>query len=252
MRRPLVAGNWKMFKTASEARVLMSELLSGLTAIEGVDIVICPPFTSILPIAAIVEGTRISIGAQNMHWEESGAFTGEVSPTMLAEYCKYVIIGHSERRLYFGETDQNVNLKVKSALYHGLIPILCVGESLSENESGITQEVVTRQLTAGLEEVDSASIPSVIIAYEPVWAIGTGRAATTEDANQVIANIIRYSLSRSYGENLAQEVRILYGGSVKASNAGDFFKQNDIDGALVGGASLKPVEFVPIVMAAAG
>ena len=151
MRRPLVAGNWKMFKTASEARVLMSELLSGLTAIEGVDIVICPPFTSILPIAAIVEGTGISIGAQNMHWEESGAFTGEISPTMLAEYCKYVIIGHSERRLYFGETDQNVNLKVKSALNHGLMPILCVGESLSENESGITQEVVTRQLMAGLK-----------------------------------------------------------------------------------------------------
>jgi len=252
MRRPLIAGNWKMFKTASEARVLMSELLSGLTAIEGVDIVICPPFTSILPIAAIVEGTRISIGAQNMHWEESGAFTGEVSPTMLAEYCKYVIIGHSERRLYFGETDQNVNLKVKSAMNHGLTPILCVGESLSENESGITQEVVTRQLTAGLEGIDSASIPSVIIAYEPVWAIGTGRAATTEDANHVIAKIIRNLLSQSYGENLAQEVRILYGGSVKASNAGDYFKQSDIDGALVGGASLKPVEFVPIVKAAAG
>ncbi len=252
MRRPLIAGNWKMFKTASEARVLMSELLSGLTAVEGVDIVICPPFTSILPIAAIVEGTRINIGAQNMHWEESGAFTGEVSPTMLAEYCKYVIIGHSERRLYFGETDQNVNLKVKSALNHGLIPILCVGESLSENESEITQEVVTRQLTVGLQGIDLASIPSVIIAYEPVWAIGTGRAATTEDANHVIAKIIRNLLSQSYGENLAQEVRILYGGSVKASNAGEFFKQSDIDGALVGGASLKPVEFLPIVKAAAG
>jgi triosephosphate isomerase len=251
MRRPLVAGNWKMFKTASEARVLMSELLSGLNEVEGVDIVICPPFTSILPIAAILEGTTIGVGAQNMHWEETGAYTGEVSPTMLAEYCKYVIIGHSERRLFFGETDQNVNLKIKSALNHGLIPIFCVGETLSENEAGITQEVVTRQLEAGLEGIDSVSVPSVIIAYEPVWAIGTGRAATTEDANFVIARIIRYLLGQMYGEIFSQKVRILYGGSVKASNAADFFKQVDIDGALVGGASLKPTEFVPIVKAAA-
>jgi triosephosphate isomerase (TIM) len=252
MRRPLVAGNWKMFKTASEARVLMTELLSGLTEVEGVEIVICPPFTSILPVAAILEGTSIGIGAQNMHWEESGAYTGEVSPTMLVEYCHYVIIGHSERRLYFGETDQNVNLKVKSALNHRLIPIFCVGETLSENEAGITQEVVTRQIKAGLEGIDSTSIPSVIIAYEPVWAIGTGRAATTEDANHVIANIIRYLLRQMYGEKISQEVRILYGGSVKASNAGEFFQQGDIDGALVGGASLKPTEFIPIVKAAAG
>jgi triosephosphate isomerase len=252
MRRPFVAGNWKMFKTAAEARVLMLELLPGLSAIQGVEIVICPPFTSILPVAALLEGTGIGVGAQNMHWEESGAYTGEVSPTMLAEFCKYVIIGHSERRAYFGETDSSVNRKVKAALAHGLVPILCVGETLVENEAGITREIVTRQVKEGLDGIDSASIPSIVIAYEPVWAIGTGRAATAEGANQVIADIIRRLLNEMYGEHLAQEVRILYGGSVKASNAGEFFEHKDIDGALVGGASLKSSEFIPIVMAAAG
>lgn len=252
MRRPFVAGNWKMFKTAAEARVLMSELLPGLTAIQGVEIVICPPFTSILPVAALLEGTGIGVGAQDMHWEEAGAYTGEVSPTMLVEFCKYVIIGHSERRAYFGETDLSVNRKVKSALKHGLVPILCVGETLAENESGITQEVVIRQLQEGLDGIDSISVVSTVIAYEPVWAIGTGRAATIEDANHVIGDIIRRLLGRMYGDTLAQEVRILYGGSVKASNAGDFFQQVNIDGALVGGASLKPSEFIPIVKAAAG
>jgi triosephosphate isomerase len=252
MRRPFVAGNWKMFKTAAEARVLMLELLPGLSAIQGVEIVICPPFTSILPVAALLEGTAIGVGAQNMHWEESGAYTGEVSPTMLAEFCKYVIIGHSERRAYFGETDSGVNRKVKAALAHGLVPVLCVGETLMENEAGITREIVTRQVQEGLDGIDSASIPSIVIAYEPVWAIGTGRAATAEGANQVIADIIRRLLNEMYGEHLAKEVRILYGGSVKASNAGEFFEHKDIDGALVGGASLKSSEFIPIVMAAAG
>jgi triosephosphate isomerase len=252
MRRPFVAGNWKMFKTAAEARVLMLELLPGLSAIQGVEIVICPPFTSILPVAALLEGTGIGVGAQNMHWEESGAYTGEVSPTMLAEFCKYVIIGHSERRAYFGETDSGVNRKVKAALAHGLVPVLCVGETLMENEAGITREIVTRQVQEGLDGIDSASIPSIVIAYEPVWAIGTGRAATAEGANQVIADIIRRLLNEMYGEHLAKEVRILYGGSVKASNAGEFFEHKDIDGALVGGASLKSSEFIPIVMAAAG
>lgn len=252
MRRPLVAGNWKMFKTAAEARVLMSELLPDLTAIQGVEIVICPPFTSILPIAALLEGTGINVGAQNMHWEDSGAITGEVSPPMVAEFCKYVIIGHSERRAYFGETNQTVNRKVKAALTHALLPIFCVGETLVENEAGITQEIVTRQVQEGLDGIGSASIASIVIAYEPVWAIGTGRAATAEDANHVIADIIRNLLSQMYGENLSQDVRILYGGSVKASNAGEFLQQDDIDGALVGGASLKPSEFISIVKAAAG
>jgi triosephosphate isomerase len=252
MRRPFVAGNWKMYKTAAEARALMAELLPGLMAIQGVEIVVCPPFTSILPVAAALEGTSISVGAQNMHWEESGAYTGEVSPTMVAEFCKYVIIGHSERRAYFGETNLSVNRKVKAAIACGLIPILCVGETLSENEAGLTQEIVIQQLKEGLDGIDLTSSVLPIIAYEPVWAIGTGRAATSEDANHVIGDIIRRVLGQIIGDNLAQEVRILYGGSVKASNAGEFFSQVDIDGALVGGASLKPSEFISIIKAAAG
>lgn len=252
MRRPFVAGNWKMFKTVAEARALMAELLPGLMAIQGVEIVVCPPFTSILPVAAALEGTSICVGAQNMHWEESGAYTGEISPTMIAEFCKYVIIGHSERRAYFGETNLTVNRKVRAAITYGLNPILCVGETLSENEAGLTQEIVIQQLKEGLDGIDFTSIASPIIAYEPVWAIGTGRAATSEDANHVIGDIIRRELGQIFGDNLAQEVRILYGGSVKATNAGEFFSQVDIDGALVGGASLKPFEFIPIVKAAVG
>lgn len=251
MRRPFVAGNWKMYKTAAEARVLLSELLPGLTAIQGVEIVLCPPYTSILPVAALLEGTAIGVGAQNMHWEASGAYTGEVAPPMLAEFCKYVIIGHSERRAYFGETDATVNRKVKAALEHGLVPIMCVGETLAENEAGITSEVVSRQVKGGLSGIDAKSIGSLVIAYEPVWAIGTGRAATSEGANAVIADIIRVAFGQVYSGGLAQDVRVLYGGSVKASNAREFFQQSDIDGALVGGASLKASEFIPIVQAAA-
>lgn len=247
MRRPLVAGNWKMYETTAESRLLISELMAGLSTINGVEIVICPPFTSILPVAALLEGSGISVGAQNMHWETSGAYTGEVSAPMLAEFCKYVIIGHSERRAYFGETDKTVNLKVKSALANGLTPILCVGETLNENEAGKTAEVVTRQVHAGLDGVDPAPF---VIAYEPVWAIGTGRAATSAGANQVIADI-RHVLSGIYGAAFADSVRVLYGGSVKASNAVDFFSQADIDGALVGGASLKASEFIAIARAAA-
>jgi triosephosphate isomerase len=251
MRRPFVAGNWKMFKTVAEARLLITELLPGLTAIQGVEIVLCPPYTSILPVAALLEGTGIGIGAQNMHWEASGAFTGEIAPPMLAEFCKYVILGHSERRAYFGETDASVNRKVKAAIDHGLVPIMCVGETLSENEAGMTSEVVTRQVKEGLSGIEAQTIGSIVIAYEPVWAIGTGRAATADGANRAIADIIRAVLANLYDEELAQIVRILYGGSVKASNAGEFFSYSDIDGALVGGASLKAAEFIPIVKAAA-
>ena len=200
----------------------------------------------------MLEGTGIGVGAQNMHWETSGAYTGEVSPPMLAEFCKYVIIGHSERRAYFGETDQGVNRKVKAALANGLVPIMCVGETLEEYEAGATQAVVSRQLQEGLAGIEPSVIRSVVVAYEPVWAIGTGRAATAEAANQVIANIIRPVFSQMYGESLAQDVRVLYGGSVKASNAGEYFQQGDIDGALVGGASLKTTEFIGIVKSAAG
>ncbi len=252
MRRPLVAGNWKMFMTVAETRVLLSELLPGLAPIEGVDIVLCPPFTSILSVAALLEGTAIGTGAQNMHWEASGAFTGEVAPPMVAEFCKYVIIGHSERRTYFGETDNTVNLKVKAALKYGIIPIMCIGETLVENEAGHTAEVVSRQVKEGLDGIEANSISSLVIAYEPVWAIGTGRAATAEGAYAVILDIIRGKLKQLYGDGLAQSVRVLYGGSVKASNAGEFFRQPDIDGALVGGASLKAAEFISIVKSAAG
>ncbi len=240
-----------MFMTTAEARVLVSELLPGLTAVQGVDIVLCPPFTAILPVSAMLEGTSIRVGAQNMHWEDTGAYTGEISPFMLAEFCKYVILGHSERRAYFGETDAGVNRKVKAALAHHIVPIMCVGETLGENEAGITEEVVSRQVRDGLSGVPSSSIQEVVIAYEPVWAIGTGRAATPEDASRVIADIIRQTLGQIYSKRLAQEVRVLYGGSVKAGNAGEFFQRSDIDGALVGGASLKVAEFVPIARAAA-
>jgi len=251
MRRPFVAGNWKMFKTVAEARVLITELLPGLTAIQGVEIVLCPPFTSILPVAALLEGTAIGVGSQNMHWEASGAYTGEIAPPMLAEFCKYVIIGHSERRAYFGETDASVNRKVKAAIEHGLVPIMCVGETLAENEAGRTNEVVTRQIKEGLNGVEAQFIGSMVIAYEPVWAIGTGRAATADGANAVIADIIRALLAQIYGGEKSELVRILYGGSVKASNAVEFFRYADIDGALVGGASLKASEFIAIVKAAA-
>ncbi len=251
MRRSFVAGNWKMNKTAAEARLLMSDLMPGLSAIQGVEIVLCPAFTSILPVASLVEGTPIGVGAQDMYWEASGAFTGEVAPPMVAEFCKYVILGHSERRANFGDTDEIVNRKIKAAFAHGLIPIFCVGETLAENEANLTHAVVTRQLKNGLEGVGESSIASLVIAYEPVWAIGTGRAATAEDANSVIGGLIRRWLVDAYGAAHAEKVRIVYGGSVKASNAGEFFRYPDIDGALVGGASLKASEFISIATAAA-
>jgi triosephosphate isomerase (TIM) len=251
MRRPFVAGNWKMFKTVAEARSLVMELLPGLSPIKGVEKVLCPPFTALLPVAALLEGTDIGLGAQDMHWEASGAFTGEIAPPMLAEFCKYVIIGHSERRAYFGETDNSVNRKVKAALQNHLIPIVCVGETLDENEAGRTAEVVMRQVRLGLDDLALTTDTALVIAYEPVWAIGTGRAATPEGANAVVADFIRPALSEMYAEEVAQGMRVLYGGSVKASNAAEFFMQVDIDGALVGGASLKASEFIPIVQAAA-
>jgi triosephosphate isomerase len=257
MRKPFVAGNWKMYNTVAEARHLVSEMVPGLQAISGVDKVICPPFTDLLAVRALLEGTDIGLGAQNMHWEVSGAFTGEISPPMLAELCQFVILGHSERRLYFAETDENVNRKVHSAQAHGLIPIVCVGETLEENESGRTADVVARQLQHGLRGLDMSSVGAgdvsrmLVIAYEPVWAIGTGRAATAEGANAVIALAIRPLLAEMFGDAVAQAIRVLYGGSVKASNAAEFFQQPEIDGALVGGACLKISEFIPIVQAAA-
>ena len=255
MRKPFVAGNWKMFKTVAEARHLVSELVPGLQAIEGVEKVLCPPFTSILAVAALLEGTDIGLGAQNMYWEPAGAYTGEISPLMIAEYCSHVIIGHSERRSYFGETDDTVNRKIQAALVHGLVPILCIGETLEENESGRTAEVISRQVRAGLNGIDSLTeiegSTLLVLAYEPVWAIGTGRAATAADAAAVISKVIRPGLADLVNEEFSQNVRVLYGGSVNGANAAEFFAEPEIDGALVGGASLKVSDFTQIVQAAA-
>lgn len=246
MRKPMVAGNWKMFKTGAEARKLLEELLPGLDAIDGVERVVCPPFTALPAAAELLQGSPVRLGAQNMYWEDSGAYTGEISPVMLKELCEYVILGHSERRAYFGETDEGVNRKVKAALSHGLKPIVCVGETLAENEAGATREVVTRQILGGLAGVTFNDPADLIIAYEPVWAIGTGKAATAAGANAVVADYIRPALSKLFGETAAQAIRVLYGGSVKGSNAAEFFQMPDIDGALVGGASLKADDFVQI------
>ncbi len=251
MRTPVVAGNWKMYKTVAEARHLVSELVPGLQPVAGVEKIICPPFTDLLAVAALLEGTDIGLGAQNIHWETSGAYTGEISPQMVAELCQYVILGHSERRAYFGETDETVNKKIQAALEHGLTPIVCVGETLEENEAGRTEEVVSRQIRNGLAGLGLSDGSALMVAYEPVWAIGTGRAATPDGANAVMGGVIRPALAELFGEPFSQSVRILYGGSVKANNAAEFFAQPDIDGALVGGASLKAAEFTQIAQAAA-
>ena len=251
MRTPIVAGNWKMNKTVEEARSLVFSMSLKLREIEGVDKVLCPPFPALLAVSALLQGTNIGLGAQNLHWQEKGAFTGEVAPNMVAEFCKYVIIGHSERRAYFGETDEMVNRKLHAAMGHNLTPIVCVGETENEYESGQTGEVVRRQINQGLADVDPAKAAEIVIAYEPVWAIGTGKASSPENANAVLAEHIRPMLTERFGAETAQAIRIQYGGSVNGSNAAEFFGQPDIDGALVGGASLKVDEFVAITQAAA-
>ena len=249
MRKPFVAGNWKMNKTAEGARALIAELLPGMQAVTNVERVVCPPFTAVMALANMLTGTEIGLGAQNLHWEAQGAFTGEIAPAMVKEFCQYVIIGHSERRTYFGETDSTVNKKVKAALAVGLVPIVCVGETLAEYEGGRTGEVVTRQMKEGLQGIPVEAAGSIVIAYEPVWAIGTGRAATGNGANTVISLFIRTPMAELFGPAVARATRVLYGGSVTGANAAEFFDQADIDGALVGGASLKP-EFIKIVEAA--
>ncbi len=251
MRTPLVAGNWKMNKTAAQARQLVQEMLPGLQAVMTVERVICPPFSALWAVSELLQGTGIGLGAQNLYWEASGAFTGEVSPGMVKEFCQYVILGHSERRAYFGETDLTVNRKVKAALANDLTPIVCVGETLAENEAGQTAAVIERQLREGLQGLEVGDGQKLVIAYEPVWAIGTGRAASGAGANAVLAECIRPTLAGLFDEAVSQSVRILYGGSVTAANAAEFFSQSEIDGALVGGASLKLAEFVPITQAAA-
>ena len=251
MRRPLVAGNWKMNMTVEQATLLVASLLPGLQTVRTVDRVICPSFTSLMTLSGMLAGTEIGLGAQNLYWEATGAFTGEVSPQMIKEFCQYVIIGHSERRAYFGETDQSVNLKIKASLAIGLTPIVCMGETLDENESGRTEEVVSRQVKLGFEEISKEDSEKTIIAYEPVWAIGTGRAASAEMANEIIGNVVRKNLASLFGSDQAEKIRILYGGSVKGENAAEFFEKSDIDGGLIGGASLKAENFLKIVEAAA-
>lgn len=251
MRTPFVAGNWKMNKTVEQARALAAEMLPGLQSVGGVEKVLCPPFMALMPVSAMLVGAGVGLGAQNLFWEASGAYTGEVAPAMVKEFCQYVILGHSERRAYFGETDQTVNKKVDAALKIGLTPIVCVGETLTEYESGATAAVVKRQVLEGLKGFTAEQGRSLVIAYEPVWAIGTGKASTAPAANSVVADMIRPALATLFGADVAQSIRVLYGGSVTAANAAEFFAQPDIDGALVGGASLKPADFIQIVAAAA-
>ena len=244
MRIPMIAGNWKMNTTIGEAVKLVSEMRAGLDKADNVDKIACPPFVSLGAVKELIKGSSIKLGAQNLYFEEKGAYTGEISPLMLAGLCEFVIIGHSERRQYFNETGEIVNKKVKAALKINLKPILCVGERLEENEAGRTELVIAEQLRSSLTGI--ASPDSVTIAYEPIWAIGTGRAATGRQANETIG-FIRQSIARLYTEEVAQQIRILYGGSVNADNATEFIKQSEIDGALVGGASLKAAQFLSIV-----
>ncbi|MBL7155858.1 MAG: triose-phosphate isomerase [Candidatus Omnitrophica bacterium] len=247
MRRPIIAGNWKMNKTVEESITLSNGIKRDLFNVENVEIVLCPPFTSLTEVRDVILDTNITLGAQNMHWEKKGAFTGEISPGMLkAAGCKYVIIGHSERRAYFGETNETVNKKVKSALAEGLLPIMCVGETLKEREKNLTLNVISEHVEKGLMGVDEKEVLKITIAYEPVWAIGTGKTATPAQAQEVHL-FIRELLAKKYGRGTSEIIRIQYGGSVTPENIESLIKEKDIDGALVGGASLKEESFVDIV-----
>ena len=244
----LIAGNWKMNTTVRSAVDLAIRMKPGLQSVEEVEALVCPPFVSLSAVAAVLEDSGVRVGAQNMHYEADGAYTGEVSASMIKELCDYVVLGHSERRQLFGETDGMVNLKIRAALKAGLKPILCVGEDLGDREAGRERETVQGQLYGSLREVPYS--PGLVVAYEPVWAIGTGRAATPEQAQEIIAHVRRV-VGALYGSASADEVRVLYGGSVNPANIGDFMGERDIDGALVGGASLDAEAFVQIARTAA-
>jgi len=245
LRQPIIAGNWKMHNTIAETRQLINEL-KPLVSDAAAEVVVCPPFTALAAAVEAAAGSNILVGAQNLFWEEKGAYTGEVSGMMLKDIgCRYVIIGHSERRQYFGETDAIVNKKLMAAYRYGLIPIVCVGETLEEREDGKTLKVVERQVNECFKGLESGQVETLVVAYEPVWAIGTGRTATAADAQEVIA-FIRRVIQRIYG-NIAASTRIQYGGSVKPENIAELMAQPDIDGALVGGASLKAQSFSSIV-----
>jgi len=246
VRTPIIAGNWKLYKTSGPAKDLVNSLKGQIGQEERVQVVVCPPFTALAAVGPMLAGTRIALGAQDLFWLDEGAYTGEVSAPMLLDLgCKYAVIGHSERRQYFGESDESVQKKTQAALAHGLIPIVCVGETLAQREAGETNSYVKNQVLHGLDGLgDKAG--EVVVAYEPIWAIGTGRNATGTDANEVVS-MIRATLAEMYGRVTAEAIRILYGGSVKPDNIKEFMAYPDIDGALVGGASLKAETFVPIV-----
>jgi len=247
MRRPVIAGNWKMFKTRAETGAFFDALLPQIQTVDHCDIVVAPPFTSLATAVAKCQGSRVAISAQNVHWEEQGAFTGEVSVKMLLDVgCTYTIIGHSERRQYFCETDETVEKKTRAAVAQGLKAIVCVGEVLAERDAGQAVEVVRRQIRNGLGRLTLADLSHIIVAYEPVWAIGTGRTATPEIAAEMHA-AIRKTCAEIYNEAGAEALRILYGGSVKPDNIAALMKEKDIDGALVGGASLDPASFAAII-----
>ncbi|MDQ0902785.1 MULTISPECIES: triose-phosphate isomerase [unclassified Paenibacillus] len=247
-RKPIIAGNWKMFKTVSEAISFVNEVKG--STVEGVESVICSPFTNLPTLVEAVKGTDVHVGAQNLHFEDNGAYTGEISGVMLKDLgVEYVIIGHSERRAYFAETDEIVNKKVVAAFKHGLTPILCVGEKLEEREAGQTKDVCKVQTEAAFAGLSAEQAAQVVIAYEPIWAIGTGKSSTAEDAQDVIG-YIRQLVSGLYGASVADAVRIQYGGSVKPNNIAEYMAQPDIDGALVGGASLEPASYIQLVQGA--
>ncbi|QQS36389.1 MAG: triose-phosphate isomerase [Ignavibacteriales bacterium] len=248
MRNKIIAGNWKMFNDITESQNLITKLISGLSGLTlKCEVVICPPYTSLSEAGNLVKNSSVKLGAQNMYFEDNGAFTGEVSASMLKSTgCEYVILGHSERRTIFGENDQLINKKVIKALNSGLNPIFCIGETLSERESGITFDVIKRQVTEGLKNVSSIELSKLVIAYEPVWAIGTGKTATPEQAQEVHA-FIRSLISELYSSDEASKIVIQYGGSVKPENAAELLRQPDIDGALVGGACLKADSFISII-----
>lgn len=251
MRKPIIAGNWKMHKTLGESVDFAKELAAMLAPFSSVARVVCPTYVALVGVANALKGTDIQVGAQSVHWEAQGAYTSQISPTMLQGLAEYVIIGHSECRAYLNETDETVNKKVKAALAYGLKPIIAVGESLEQNEAGQTAQIVGGQVRAALNGVDSANMTNIVLAYEPIWAIGTGKNATGQGANSVIGGTIRATLAELYGNSVAQSVRIQYGGSVKPENMAEYMSQPDIDGALVGGASLKADVFTELVRIAA-
>jgi triosephosphate isomerase len=251
MRKPIIAGNWKMYKTLRESVDFVRELAPMLAPFSSVERVVCPTYVALAAVADALKGTEIKVGAQNVHWEAQGAFTSQISPPMLQGLAEYVIIGHSESRAYLGETDEMVNKKVKAALAYGLKPIVAVGESLEQNEAGQTAQVVGGQVRVALNGVHAANMENIVLAYEPIWAIGTGKNASGQVANSVIGGAIRTTLVELYGREVAQSVRIQYGGSVKPENMSEYMSQPDIDGALVGGASLKADVFTELVRIAA-